>query len=339
MLHSRSMVAEFFAGPLQDYLAHEDVTEVLMNRPGEVWTESRSGWQRHEVPVLDLPHLMHMAEAIAAYRGATLDAEHPLLSVGLPGGERTQFCIYPAVPEGTFSLTIRRPSSHIPTEQDIAPLFRLMKPGARALPAMDRELMRLKDEGDFLGFLRLAVAMRKTIAVSGQTGAGKTYVLKYLCSLIDQRERLVTIESVRELMLTQPNAVHLLYTDDEQGLALITPRQLLKAALRMRPDRILLAEVRDEECFFFVRAAASGHPGSMTTLHAGTCEEAFAQMALMIRQGPGGAGLPLQEIDRLLRMAVDVVVQFGNDPSEGRFVSEVYFDPQRRLRAAQGARA
>jgi type IV secretion system protein VirB11 len=104
----------------------------------------------------------------------------------------------------------------------------------------------------------------------------------------------------------------------------------------MRPDRIMLAEVRDEECFFFVRSAASGHPGSMTTLHAGSTEEAFAQMALMIRQSPGGAGLAFSEIDRLLRMTVDVVVQFGNDPARGRHISGLYYEPQRRMRAALG---
>jgi type IV secretion system protein VirB11 len=332
------MVADFFAGPLRRFLDREDVTEVLMNQPGEVWTESRSGWQRHEVPELDMLHCTHMAEAVAAYRNATLSHKHPLLSAGLPGGERAQFCIYPAVPEETFSLTIRRPAALIPTAEHIEPLFRRTKPaGSGELQQQDRELLRLKDAGDFLGFLRLAVALRKTIVVSGQTGAGKTFILKYLCSLIDRRERLITIESVRELMLLHANAVNLLYTDDEQGLAQITPRQLLKAALRMRPDRILLAEVRDEECYFFVRAAASGHPGSMTTLHAGTCEEAFAQMVLMIRQSAGGSGLTFPEIDRLLRMTVDVVVQFGNDPASGRFVSEVYFDPARRMRAAQGA--
>jgi type IV secretion system protein VirB11 len=223
---------------------------------------------------------------------------------------------------------------HIPTQEQITPLFRLLAPGTGALHDANARLLRLKAEGDFMAFMELAVRLRKTIVVSGQTGAGKTFVLKYLCSLCDPRERLVTIESVRELMLLHANAVHLLYTDNEQGKTQVSPRQLLKAALRLRPDRILLAEVRDEECLFFLRAAASGHPGSMTTLHAGTCEEAFAQMALMIRQGPGGAGLPLQEIDRLLRMTVDVVVQFGNDPTEGRFISEVYFDPARRQRAA-----
>lgn len=333
------MVAEFFAGPLQDYLAHEDVTEVLMNRPGEVWTESSRGWQCHAVSALDMPHLMHMAEAIAAYRNATLDAEHPLLSVGLPGGERAQFAIYPVVPEGTFSLTIRRPSRHVATldELDGQGLFRFIEPDTGRLSEHDQRLLELKEAGRFMEFLRLAVALRKTIVISGQTGAGKTYVLKTLCDLIDPGERIVTIESVPELLLPRHvNAVHLFYTDNDQGHAQISPRQLLKAALRMRPDRIMLAEVRDEECFFFVRSAASGHPGSMTTLHAGSTEEAFAQMALMIRQSPGGAGLAFSEIDRLLRMTVDVVVQFGNDPAKGRHISGLYYEPQRRMRAAVG---
>jgi type IV secretion system protein VirB11 len=143
-------------------------------------------------------------------------------------------------------------------------------------------------------------------------------------------ERLVTIEDAREIFLpNHPNRVHLLYSKNGQGVAQVTAQMLLVSCLRMKPDRILLAEVREGECYDFLRTAASGHPGSITSLHAGTCAEAFEQMGLMIRQSVAGAGLSHSETQRLLRLLVDVVVQYKKD-HRGRRVSEIYYRPLRK---------
>jgi type IV secretion system protein VirB11 len=207
------------------------------------------------------------------------------------------------------------------------------------LQPFQRELLELKRDRQFAEFLRRAVELRQTIVISGQTGSGKTHVLKALAEEMPSTARIVTIESVPELLLPHhPLAAHLFYSDTGQGLAHVTPAQLLECSLRMRPDVILLAEVRGPECYFFIRAAATGHPGSMTTLHAGSCAEAFEQMTLMIRQSTGGAGLEFSEIKRLLTLTVDVVVQFGNDGT-GRHIREVYYDPARKLKLAQEATA
>ena len=122
--------------------------------------------------------------------------------------------------------------------------------------------------------------------------------------------------------------VHLFYSKDAQGTAKVTAKSLLEACLRMKPDRIFLAEVRGDECFYFVRLAASGHPGSITSVHAGSCALAFEQMSLMIRESGAGGGLRMNEIKWLLGVVVDVIVQFDRD-ERGRFISEVFYEPRR----------
>jgi type IV secretion system protein VirB11 len=162
------------------------------------------------------------------------------------------------------------------------------------------------DAGEFAEFMRLAVLARKNILVSGPTGSGKTTWTKALIREIPTAERLITIEDAAELALeSYPNHVRLYYSEDGQGRSRVTPKELLEACLRLRPDRILLAELWSEEAFYYLRTVASGHPGSITSIHAGSCELAFEQVMLLVRQSPGGQGLsrrpanadPSHEID------------------------------------------
>ena len=160
--------------------------------------------------------------------------------------------------------------------------------------------------------------------------------MKGLVEEVPRHERLITIEDTAELTLpNHPNAVHLYYSKDAQGMAKVTAKSLLEACLRMKPDRIFLAEVRGDECFYFVRLAASGHPGSITSVHAGSCALAFEQMALMIRESGAGGGLRMNEIKWLLGVVVDVVVQFDRD-ERGRFISEILYEPRRQRLGALG---
>jgi type IV secretion system protein VirB11 len=213
----------------------------------------------------------------------------------------------------------------------------------RVLP-FEQELTALKEAGRYADFLRMAVRQHCTILVSGKTGSGKTTFMKGLVEEVPRHERLITIQDVAELTLpNHPNVVHLYYSKDAQGTARVTAKSLLEACLRMKPDRIFLAEVRGDECFHFVRLAASGHPGSITSVHAGSCALAIEQMALMIRESGAGSGLRLDEIRKLLGVVIDIVVQFDRD-ERGRFISEIVYAPRRersvggdglaRLRAA-----
>ena len=285
-------------------------------------------------PLLTLERCLSLARAVATYSDQQIDQEHPLLSATLPSGERAQFVVPPATGRGTVSITLRKPATMIRRLDDFERdgLFERTADTSAGVVAspVEAELVDLQRRGRYADFLRLAVLAQQTIVVSGKTGSGKTTFMKGLVEEVPRQERLITIQDTAELTLpNHPNVVHLYYSKDAQGTARVTAKSLLEACLRMKPDRIFLAEVRGDECFHFVRLAASGHPGSITSLHAGSCALAFEQMALMIRESGAGGGLRMNEIKWLLGVVVDVVVQFDRD-ARGRFISEIYYEPRRQ---------
>jgi type IV secretion system protein VirB11 len=323
-----------FLRPLRSLLDEPGVLEVCVNQPGSAMVENGTGWRRCELPAMSLERCLSLAVAVATYTDQVISQEHPLLAATLPSGERIQFVIPPAVTRGTVSITMRRPSTLLRPLDDLAldGLFDRLGsgPGQDGPEPLEQDLQALLRAGRAPEFLRLAVRQRQTIVVSGRTGSGKTTFMKALIEEVPRQERLITIEDTAELpMPDHPNAVHLFYSKGGQGVARVTARSLLEACLRMRPDRILLAELRGEECFHFVRLAASGHPGSLTSVHAGSYSLAIEQMALMIREsgGGGGGGLTMDEIRRLLHLVVDIVVQFDRD-ERGRFVSDIHYQPR-----------
>jgi type IV secretion system protein VirB11 len=325
-----------FLRPLYVHFDPPDVLEVCINRPGEVMIETVTDWKTASVPELTLERCLSLATAVATFSDQQISHERPLLAATLPTGERIQFAIAPAVMRGTVSITIRKPSQVIRCLDDFARegLFDrtaiVSRTAKSALLPYEHELADLKDRQRYAEFLRLAVKKHLTIVVSGKTGSGKTTFMKGLVEEVPHDERLITIEDTAELTLpNHPNVVHLFYSKDAQGTAKVTAKSLLEACLRMRPDRIFLAEVRGDECFHFLRLAASGHPGSITSVHAGSSALAFEQMALMIRESGAGGGLRMAEIKWLLSVIVDVVVQFDRD-ERGRFVSEIFYEPRRQ---------
>jgi type IV secretion system protein VirB11 len=329
-----------FLRPLRDQLDAPGVLEVCVNRPGELLVETVRGWQIVATPEMTQERCLSLATAVATFCDQQINQERPLLSATLPTGERIQFVIPPAVPRGTVSITVRKPSHMIKRLDDFERegLFeRINDTSAKVarnpssdLLSFERELGALKDTGRYAEFLRLAVHKHQTIVVSGKTGSGKTTFMKGLVEEVPKHERLITIQDTAELTLpNHPNVVHLFYSKDAQGTARVTAKSLLEACLRMKPDRIFLAEVRGDECFYFVRLAASGHPGSITSVHAGSCALAFEQMSLMIRESGAGGGLRMNEIKWLLGVVVDVIVQFDRD-ERGRFISEVFYEPRRQ---------
>lgn len=327
--------------PLRPALDTPGVIEVCLNRPGEIHVETVDGWQALSVPQMTLERCLALATAVATYGGQQIDQDHPLLAATLPSGERVQFAIAPAVSHGLVSITVRKPAQVLRRLEDFEREGLFERTGG-ALDASDaplpheQELLGLLAARRHADFLRLAVRRRQTVVVSGRTGSGKTTFMKGLVEEIPSGERLITIQDAAELTLPHhPNAVHLFYSKDGHSAARLTAKSLLEACLRMKPDRIFLAEVRGDECFHFIRLAASGHPGSLTSVHAGSCTLAFEQMALMVRESGAGSGLTLVEIRRLLRLVVDVVVQFDRDEL-GRFVSEIDYQP-RAQRIACGA--
>jgi len=246
----------------------------------------------------------------------------------LASGERVQVVLPPAVAAETVAIVIRRPSGWVWGLEDLARsgvFARCVASGDGVADAREAELKRLHAAGEWAAFLSLAVRLRKNIIVSGATGSGKTTLTKGLVLEIPDEERLIVLEDAAELSLAKhPNSVRLLYSKDGQGLARVSAKQLLEASLRMRPDRILLAELRGEEAYYYLRNVNSGHPGSITSVHASSAELAFEQLTLLVKESGPGRELPRGDIRALLHELVDVVVQCGVG-GQRRYVREVYW--------------
>lgn len=321
--------------PIADLLADPDLTEIVVNRPGEVFTEGPKGWTRYRRAGLTYSHLMNLATAAAAFTRQDIAPDHPIVSTVLPGGERCQIVSPPAVPAGTLSLTIRKVTAVAMTMDDLdrRSLFADVRPASDKLSDDEQELLRLRDGGRWREFLECAVASRRNIVISGATGSGKTTLAKGLVALITEHERILTIEDAAELTIPQRNHVRLLYAKDGMGLAKIGPRELLESALRMRPDRILLQELRDGTAFYYLRNVNSGHPGSITTVHADSARLAFEQLTLLVKESAEGRELAREDIRRLLHLTIDVVVQMSR--SNGRYrITEIHYDPDAKRRNA-----
>jgi type IV secretion system protein VirB11 len=314
---------------LRPILADHSVTELCINRPGEAFVETSEGWRSVALPFATYQWCTSLAKLVANSTHQRIDHESPLLSASLPSGERIQIVYPPATTPGTVAITIRRPADEVWTIDELARrgVFQSTRTSSSRLDETETELVQLLTGHAFEAFMRLAVTSRRNILVSGPTGSGKTTFTKALIREIPKHERLVTIEDARELVLDQhQNHVRLYYSKDDQGLARVTPKQLLEATLRMKPDRILLAELRGEEAFDYLRNVNSGHPGSITSIHAGSCELAFEQLVLLVKQSRAGQELPRPDIKHLLYLLIDVVVQFGPD----RGIREIFYDPQRK---------
>ncbi|MFN3515264.1 MAG: P-type DNA transfer ATPase VirB11 [Phenylobacterium sp.] len=315
--------------PLAPLLQAPEVTELVINRPGEVGVEGPGGWRWHDAPDLTPSWLSTLATTAAAFTNQDVTASEPVCSTVLPSGERCQIVLPPAAE--TISFTIRKPSAAEFGMQDLVAsgLFEGAKSATEELAPEETELMALRDAGRWPEFFELAVRARKNILISGATGSGKTTFSKTLIKLIPPGERLLTIEDARELAVPHRNVVHLIYAKDGQGLAKVGAKQLLESALRMRPDRILLQELRDGAAFFYLRNVNSGHPGSITTVHADSAQLAFEQLTLLVKESEGGRDLSRTDIRSLLLLLVDVVVQMKREA--GRFrMTEVYYDPLRK---------
>ncbi|PIL18362.1 type IV secretion protein VirB11 [Puniceibacterium antarcticum] len=319
--------------PLARYLERDDVLEICINRPGEVFVEDTvGGWEQIAAPELSYSFLQGFVATVGTFSRQQVNETTPLLSGSLPQGERIQIVCPPAVPAGAVSITIRKPAQRSFSLDDLLGqgMFAEVENAPTALSAEDAALLELHRAKDWRAFLHEAVLAKKNILVSGSTGSGKTTFSKALIPLIPAQERLLTIEDTVELELPQPNVVRMIYSKGGQGEAQVTVRDLLESALRMRPDRIFLQELRDASAFYYLRNVNTGHGGSITTIHAESAALAFEQLALLVKESDAGRDLKRNEIKDMLYQMVDVVVQITKTEA-GRRVREVYFDPSRKL--------
>jgi type IV secretion system protein VirB11 len=279
---------------------------------------------------------MRLARAVASYSNQAIDESRPILSATLPDEERIQIVVPPATTKGTVSITIRKPSAVTLTLDDLegAGLFSEATAVSTGVASWDKKLIDLYEAANYATFLHQAVLARKNIIISGATGSGKTTLSKALIRHIPEQERIISIEDTPELVISQPNHVRLFYSKGGQGLARIGVKDLLESCLRMRPDRILLQELRDGAAFYYIRNVNSGHPGSITTVHADSAQLAFEQLTLLVKESEGGRDLARDDIRALLGAAIDVIIQCKR--SDGRFlVTEIYFEPSVRSKSAR----
>lgn len=305
-----SVFLDAYLAPLREWLDQEDVTEILINRPGEIWVEQASApaMQKIAVAAIDDRHIRRLAEQIARISHQGINREQPLLAATLPDGARVQF-VAPSATRGHWAMAIRRHRMvDLPLDAyDGGPL-----PATAGEGACDRH-------ADPIGFLRQAIRARRTILVSGGTSTGKTTFLNALLGEVPKEERIILVEDTPEIRLRSANGLGLVAVKGETGEARVTTEDLLQAALRLRPDRIVLGELRGREAVSFLRAINTGHPGSFTTIHANSPTGALEQLALMVMQ----AGLGLSRADTIAyaRSMIDVVVQLERREGKRRIAA------------------
>ena len=274
-------------GPLEPLLADDDVTEIMVNRYDEIYVEVRGRLQRHDVQFSGEQAVLGVIERIVAPLGRRIDESSPMVDARLRDGSRVNAVIAPVALKGA-SLTIR-------------------KFARRRLHMSD--LVSVGSLGEVMAsFLALCVREKKNIVVSGGTGSGKTTLLNVLADHIPEGERIVTIEDAAELRLAHEHLVSLeARPANLEGRGMVTIRELIRNALRMRPDRIVVGECRGGEAFDMLAAMNTGHEGSLTTLHANTPRDALGRLETMILMA--GMDLPLAAIREHIASSIDLIVQ------------------------------
>lgn len=317
MVGEAALQLNYLMKPLAPWLDDPTTEEICINRPEEAFIRQR-GVFKAEPMALALADLEDIATLAGALRKQDVGPRNPLCATELPGGERLQICVPPAVPTGTVSLTIRKPGGSVAPIKTVAGRYVTSRwnqwDTRKEAERRDfSELLTLYDSGNLEAFLEKCVASRLTILNCGATGSGKTTMSKTLIGAIPVTDRIITIEDTLELVIPQPNHVRLLYSKDNIGQSNVTAESLLQASLRMRPDRMLLQELRDDAAWTYVNEVVSGHPGSITTIHGKNPEDAFKKLFALAKGSPQGGNWDDRTLMDFLASAVDVIIPFHND--------------------------
>jgi pilus assembly protein CpaF len=290
-----------FLEPIGALLDDAAVSEIMINGPDEIWVERRGTLSRTPERFPSATALAAALTNVSQYSGRPLDAERPILEAQLPDGSRIEAVLPPIAKDGPI-VAIRRFSKSALTIEALVASGSLSPLAAR--------------------FLAKAAAAHLSVAVSGGTGTGKTSLLSAFVNAVRPSERIVVIEDTREIQLAHPHAVFLeARSADERGRGRITIRDLLRATLRLRPDRIVIGEVRGAEALDLVQAMTSGHKGSWTTVHANGARDALRRLETMALMAD--SGLPLAAIRAQIASAVDLVIQVERTAEGQRRVESI----------------
>ncbi len=278
----------FGLGPLDPLMTDPTITDILVNGPHTVYIERNGRLELTDVRFYDNAHLLQIIQRVAARVGRRVDEMSPMLDARLEDGSRVNAILPP------LSL--------------IGPVLSIRRFGVRL--TSDDLISNQTMPPEFLQLLRAAVEARISILISGGTGSGKTTLLNALSQFIPPEERLITIEDAAELKLQQPHVVTLeTKTANVEGTGEIRQRELVRNALRMRPDRIIVGEVRGPEAFDMMQAMNTGHEGSMTTIHANDTDDALTRLEMMVMLA--GFELPVPVIRHYIATAITLVVQLA----------------------------
>jgi pilus assembly protein CpaF len=291
----------FGLGPLESLLQDPTVNDILVNTYSSVYVERHGVLEKTAVTFQDDQHLMHVIDKIVSAVGRRVDESSPMVDARLKDGSRVNAIIPPLAVDG--------------------PILSIRKFGSKPLVAED--LLRFKALTEpMLDMLKGAVQARLNIIVSGGTGAGKTTLMNVLSGFIDERERIVTIEDSAELQIKHAHVVRLeTRPPNVEGKGAVKQRELVINALRMRPDRIILGEVRGEECLDMLQAMNTGHDGSLTTIHSNTPRDALARMETMAMMG--SISLPDKAIRAQIASAIHVIVQIARMSDGSRRITHI----------------
>ena len=288
-------------GPLQDLIDDPTVDDIVVNGPHRVFVERRGKLEQTAAVFVDDEHVLRIIRRILAPIGRRIDESTPMVDARLPDGSRVNAVTAPVALDGPC-ISIRK---------------------FRAKPLLVDELIRLGTlDQNCADFLQEAVAGRRSMIVVGGTGTGKTTVLNMLSRWISTSERVITVEDAAELRLEHPHVVRMeTRPPNLEGDGEITARDLVRNALRMRPDRIVLGEVRSDEVLDMLQAMNTGHEGSMTTLHANSPQDAIHRLELLA--GFAGFAGDTANLHRQIASAIDLLVQLVRLPSGARRLAEV----------------
>jgi pilus assembly protein CpaF len=288
-------------GPLEPLLARDDISDIMVNGAGRVFIEVGGKTQETDVRFRDNTQLMNICQRIVSQVGRRVDESSPICDARLPDGSRVNVIVPPLALDGP-TLTIRKFKKDRLKMQNLVDFGSISPEGARVLAVIG--------------------ASRCNVLISGGTGSGKTTLLNTMTAFIEEDERVVTCEDAAELQLQQPHVVRLeTRPPNLEGQGQITMRDLVKNCLRMRPERIIVGEVRGPEAFDLLQAMNTGHDGSMGTLHANSPREALSRLESMITMG--GYGLPSRTIREMITGSVDVIIQAARLRDGSRRITHV----------------
>ena len=315
------------------------ITEIAVNKLGEVWFEDDKGWTKgteEQCQRVTKEAFDDYVITLGNYVDQRIEDSNPILSATMPTGERVQVVVPPACDVNQRLITIRKPSTREITLEDFrdSGFFDEIVIGEYIDP-VDVELTKALDEKDYFSFFKLAVMSgTKNLVIAGATGSGKTTFMKALVYKIPEQERLISIEDVRELdSKMHENFLHLLYPSE--GAGDITPARLLKSCLRMKPDRILLAELRGGESFDYINVISSGHGGSITSVHAGSRKEVIRRITLMSMQNETGSKIPYETTQSIIEETIDIIVHITNHGGKRR-ISTIFWKDYDKLGSDDG---